>query len=123
MSRGISKNASCAMQTFESSTQNPMCTLCEYLKLARTKYDQFSFKEEDSAITSWPQAVVVLGYRRDDLTFSPGSPFTGSSVNCLWSGDKAEREVGRKRGKKGRAYSKRKGTGVEQAKSTSGCEL
>lgn len=123
MSRGISKNASCAMQTFESSIQNPMCTLCEYLKLAQAKYDQFSFKEEDSAITSRPQAVVVLGYWRDDLTFSPGSLFTVSSVNCLWSGDKAEREVGRKRGEQGRAYSKRKGPGVEQAKSTSGCEL
>lgn len=109
MSRGISKNASCAMQTFESSTQNPMCTLCEYLKLARAKYDQFSVKEEDSAITSWPQAVVVLGYWRDDLTFSPGSPFTVSSVNCLWSGDKAEREVGRKRGGEGQSILKEEG--------------
>lgn len=55
---------------------------------------------------------------RDDLTFSPGSPFPGPSVNCLWSGDKAEREVGRsKPGRGGRsAEHAQRGRGQESCR-------
>jgi hypothetical protein len=53
------------------------------------------------------------------LLFPTGSPLRGPSANCLWSGDKAEREVGKsKPGREGggcRTHPKRKRVELVQA--------
>lgn len=38
---------------------------------------------------------MVTGCWRDDLTFSSRLSLRWPSVNCLWSGDRTEREVGK----------------------------